>query len=283
MMIEQSYLGMRYRKIFLITGVVICLLAGAAQNETTARTNPAKSDQIRIVHIANQGYLIEIGDKKILVDALHLGVSSDLMAKMTNAEAPFDKVDLILATQSHANHFSPDLVAKYLDKNKRTMFISNDEAASHVRAYIHDFASAAQRIKAVFPMEGEKIKEAVMGVNIQAMSFPISPDSYITSLGFLVKVGGRKFLHMGDSAGPLDILKVYKLSREKIDVAFIPFWYFANPDLHSVVQEGIKAKHVVPMYFGIEEESKDRVTKILKAEFPEAILLLNELDSKTIQ
>jgi L-ascorbate metabolism protein UlaG (beta-lactamase superfamily) len=205
------------------------------------------------------------------------------MAKITNAEPPFDKVDIILATQSHGDHFSPDLVAKYMDKNKGTAFLSNDEAASHVRAYIKDFASAAQRIKALFPMDGEKTKETILGVKIQAMSFPISQDSYITNLGFLVNVGGKKFLHMGDSAGPLEYLKVYKLSKEKIDVAFIPYWYFADPNLRSAIEEGIKAKHVVPMLFGLQQGSIEQFLKALKSEFPEAILFLKELDSKTIQ
>jgi len=280
---EPYYRGLRLMRSFVVTGIIVYLLTGAALNVSYACTDPAKSGQIRIVHIANQGYLIEIGDTKILIDALHTGVSTELRAKMTSAEASFDNVDIILATQSHADHFSPDLVAKHMDKNKRAMFISNDEAASHVRAYIHDFASAAQRIKAVSPMEGEKIKESFMGVNIQAMSFPLSQDSYITNLGFLVKVGGKKFLHMGDSARPLDYLKGYKLSKEKIDVAFIPYWYFANPDLQSVITEGIKAKHVIPMLFGLEEGSKEQVLKALKSEFPGAILLLKELDSKTIQ
>jgi L-ascorbate metabolism protein UlaG (beta-lactamase superfamily) len=268
---------------FLVTGMMLFLLAVTTQNDILACTGPAKSDQVKIVYIAKQGYLIEIGDKTILIDAIHTGVSPELMAKMTNLEPPFDEVDIILATQSHADHFNPDLVAKHMDKNKKDVFLSNDEAASHVRAYIYDFASAAQRIKAVFPMDGEKIKESLMGVKIQAMSFPLSQDSYITNLGFLVKIGGKTFLHMGDSAGTLEYLQAYNLHKEKIDVAFIPYWYFSNPDLHSAVKEGIKAKHVVPMYFGLKEESKDRVTKILKSEFPQAILLLNELDSKTIQ
>ncbi len=205
------------------------------------------------------------------------------MAKMTSAEAPFDNVDIILATHSHADHFSPELVAKHMDKNKRAVFLSNDEATSHVRAYIYDFASAAQRIKAMFPMDGEKIKQNYANVTIQAMSFPHGSDSYITNLGFLVKAGGKKFLHMGDSAGTLEHLEVYKLSREKIDVAFIPYWYFSNPDLHAAVRKGIKAKHIVPMHFGLMDGSKDSVLRILKKEFPEAILLLKELDTKTIQ
>jgi len=283
MMTDQRSPGKRVLRSILITGIISWLLTGYVPKTTPAPISFDESDQTKIVYIANEGYLIEIGDKKILIDALHTGVSSELMTKMTSAEPPFDKVDIILATQSHADHFSPELVAKHMDKNKKAVFISNDEAASHVRAYIYDFASAAERIKAVFPMDGEKIKESHMGVNIEAMSLPLSRDSYITNLGFLVKVGRKKFLHMGDSAGQLEYLQNYKLSKEKIDVAFVPYWYFTNPDLHSAVKEGIKAKHVVPMLYGLQEGSKERILKTLKSEFPQAILLLKESDSKTIQ
>jgi L-ascorbate metabolism protein UlaG (beta-lactamase superfamily) len=238
MMTEQCNRSRRLWISFLAIGIMTYSFAGAALTRISVRSGSAKSDQIKIVYIANQGYLVEIGDKKILIDALHTGVSPDLMAKMTSVESPFDKVDIILTTQSHADHFSPDLVAKHMDKNKRAVFISNDEAASHVRAYISDFASAAQRIKAMFPMDGEKIKESFPGFNIHAMSFPLSRDSYITSLGFLVSAGGKKILHMGDSAGPLEYINAYKLAKEKIDVAFIPYRYFSNPDLQSVRHQG---------------------------------------------
>jgi len=283
MMNKQKNPRKWFQRSILMTGIFLCLLTGSAQNVTNAGTSPDKSGQIKIVYIANEGYLIEIGGKKILIDALHTGVSPELVTKMISAEPPFDKVDIILATHSHADHFSPDLVAKHMDKNMIAVFLSNDEAASHVRAYISDFASAAERIKALFPMDSEKIKESYPGVEIQAMSFPHARDTYITNLGFLVKVGGKKFLHMGDSVAALEYLEGFKLSKEKIDVAFIPYWYFSNPALHSAVREGIKAKHIVPMHFGLINGSKDTVLKILKKEFPEAILLQEELDSKTIQ
>ena len=150
-MSKQKKTSKRLQRSILMTGIILCLLTGSAQNTTYAGTSPDSSGQIKIVYIANEGYLIEIGGKKILIDALHAGVSPEQVAKMTSAEPPFDKVDIILATHSHADHFNPDLVAKHMDTNTRAVFLSNDEAASHVRAYISDFASAAERIKAVFP------------------------------------------------------------------------------------------------------------------------------------
>lgn len=283
MTIEKKKRAERIREVVLITGIVLCLFIETAHNEIYAHTNSAKSEQIKIVYISNEGYLVEIGGKKILIDALHTGVSSELMGKMTSAEPPFDKVDIILATHSHADHFSPELVAKYMDKNKSTVFLSNDEAASHVKAFIYDFVSATERIKAVLPMEGEKIGKRYGEVDIQVMSFPHGRDTYITNLGFLVKVGDKKFLHVGDSVASLEYLKAYKLSKEKIDVAFIPYWYFSTPDLHSAVREGIKAKHIVPMHFGLMDGSEDSLLRILKKEFPSAILLHKELESELIQ
>ena len=83
MMTERYNRYILYYKIILVAGIIICLFTGTAENEFYARTGPAKSDQIKIIYIANQGYFLEIGDKKIFIDAIHMGVSSELIEKMT--------------------------------------------------------------------------------------------------------------------------------------------------------------------------------------------------------
>ncbi|MBE0675226.1 MAG: MBL fold metallo-hydrolase, partial [Bacteroidales bacterium] len=66
----------------------------------------AQPNRAEVTYIGNAGFMINIGDKKILVDALFKGFAGDyeipqeVQDKLTLAQAPFDDVDLILVTHA---------------------------------------------------------------------------------------------------------------------------------------------------------------------------------------
>src|SRR5215216_4933342 len=67
---------------------------------------------LEITYIANEGVLISSGDKQVLIDGLHREYQRDYAflpaaqrEKIENAKAPFDKIDLILVSHTHLDHF----------------------------------------------------------------------------------------------------------------------------------------------------------------------------------
>ena len=69
-----------------------------------------------------QGFLVTIGENKILIDGIFTGFASEYIQPtevqklITNARPPFDNIDLILATHAHDDHFNLKRAADYLLK-----------------------------------------------------------------------------------------------------------------------------------------------------------------------
>ncbi len=93
----------------------------------------AEADQAgtQVVHLGNEGFLIAGGGKKVLIDALHGDGLNGYVAlpaadreRLEAAGAPYDGVDLVLATHRHDDHFSPSSLGRYLEAQPRAVFVS---------------------------------------------------------------------------------------------------------------------------------------------------------------
>lgn len=80
----------------------------------------------------------------------------------------------------------------------------------------------------------------------------------------------------------------YEVVKDRIDVAFLPFWYFLNDDFKRAVREQIQPRHIVVMHI----ESETFINKVrngswqnkwtsIKAEFPNAVYFSKELEKKS--
>lgn len=92
-----------------------------------------------VTYVANEGFLLEQGGRKVLVDALfdgaygNLAPSPELLEQMTAGRAPFAGVDLLLVTHPHGDHFNPRLVAAHLRASPRTRLIAHTQTVDQLR------------------------------------------------------------------------------------------------------------------------------------------------------
>jgi L-ascorbate metabolism protein UlaG (beta-lactamase superfamily) len=85
----------------------------------------------KVHYVANEGFLIEVGAEKVLIDALFDNQSitychvpdETTLRKMENAESPFDGVGLILVTHAHPDHFSPQSVLRRLRNDSAAVVV----------------------------------------------------------------------------------------------------------------------------------------------------------------
>ncbi len=82
----------------------------------------AQHSKVDVTYVGNAGYLINIGDKKILIDALFKGFAGnyelpqEVQLKLTNAQPPFDDVDLILVTHAHGDHIDLSMERQHMQQ-----------------------------------------------------------------------------------------------------------------------------------------------------------------------
>jgi L-ascorbate metabolism protein UlaG (beta-lactamase superfamily) len=253
----------------LLSALVISSLAGAQQPDKQPLT---------VTYVGNEGFLIECGGKKILVDALFGGWEADwcqvppdsVVELMKAARPPFDNVDLIAVTHAHVDHFDADIVAAHMKNNPRGILVCSEQARQKLDSAGH-ITDIGDRIRVVPPSGDSSIAMQIAGIGLTA--FPIPHGAYwetdektgekvnrhrnVQHLGFLFTVGGRTLFHGGDS--PLNDFELYRLSgldRARIDVAFVEWWcaWNAGGVQQKVVREVIRPDRIIVMHLAPGKE-----------------------------
>ena len=240
--------------------------------------------QTSVLYVSNEGVLVTSGDKKILIDGIYAGIDrylpADAFSRLNNGEAPFDDIDLILATHAHYDHFDPRQVAAYMAQNPHTAFLSTGEA---VQELIKVDPSLEKRATAFDLVPGESREVKINGIQVNAyfLTHGINEaGEMVLNLGFLAILDEVKVFHSGDmdvNVVSVDDLKAYGLPGQQIDLAFIFHTAFRNQDVLPLVTEGLAARYSFPIHYHFS--SPPLSAGLIAREFPEAILFGNEMET----
>lgn len=234
-------------------------------------------EPLTITYVSNSGFLIEVGETKILVDALfaeHDFPPPDVLAMVVAFEPPFDAVDLVLVTHNHPDHFSPEIVTRYLHAHPDTVLVADTLSARRVSARV-------QQVIEIALTPGARRQMVVNGVGVESL-YIVGNEGEVSNIGYLITVGGWRLFHLGDIVdvdATLAVLRDYQLLDRHIDIAFVPYTYLIDPDTHPLVLEGIGAEVVVAgQYGGI---SPAALSELIGTLFPGAVTFNSELDTWT--
>ena len=264
---------------FTLSCVTGLLLAGPGTLE--AQTAPK---DLRVTYVGNAGFLVQVGKKKILLDGLFQGFQGayvlprEVQDKLATAQAPFDGIDLILATHTHGDHFSPEMVGNYLKNNPKTRFGGTRQAT----ALLTNFPEQTVGFEAG---EGKTDQKVVAGIQVEAIylshGIPAPGETEIVNYGYVVSVDGVSFFHSGDidpSQISFETFRSYRLPEKHLDLAFIQHYCLGEaPSDRRLVQEGIAAMRIFPSHYHLTNPPLQR-DAILRS-YPEAILFEKELET----
>lgn len=274
------------------------LLLSALLCSIGAPPAPDATHGVEITYLGNEGFLVTGGGKKVLIDALfRKGVegyavhSAAVLERLERATVPFDGVDLVLATHFHADHFDAEAVAEHLTHNPQALFVSTNQARDQLKA-LDQFAALKDRVTAMAPNEGERIESTIRGVRLQSLNIHHGRGRPVENLGFIVELGGRRLLHIGDSEAEAAVFRRYGLATDRIDVAFLPYWYFLDDTQKQAVRAHINPRHVVLMHVPPNADAFDDAIRKrggwrtlrtqIKEEFPGAVFLEKEMDATSL-
>ncbi|MCL4703739.1 MBL fold metallo-hydrolase [bacterium] len=274
------------RFVFIVLLCVLCM--GVTKSRVLANV-PDKAGALEVTYLANEGFMIAGGGKKVLVDALfregvagYAVISPTTRELLEQARAPFDNVDAAFATHFHADHFDAEAVLAHLKNNPQSFFFSTNQAADKLRA-TGRFEAIKTRVNAALPKEGERFHYEHRDLRVQLLNLHHGRTRPIENLGFIVEIGGKRILHIGDSVAEAAVFQKYEVAKESIDVAFLPFWYFFNDDFKRAVREQIRPRHIVVMHIELDSfrnGSWQKKWAQIKTEFPNAVYFAQELEKK---
>ena len=240
--------------------------------------------EVRVTYVGNAGFLIAVGGKKILIDALFVGfpggyaLPEGIRDMMAEGRPPFDGIDLALATHSHGDHFDPGQVRRFLAGHPAAVFGSTPQAVASLDGF-------PGRVIAFQPGKDRPAVADVRGIRVEAIPLshgaPPAGRAEIVNYGYLVSVDGITLFHSGDiDAGSIgfEAFRALRLPEKKIDAAFVQHFYLSDvPADRRLVREGLAARYVVPSHYHYTEPPLDRET-VLK-NYPDAIVFAGELQS----
>lgn len=272
------------------TSIACWMMNGGAPNPVIASEGvaaPPPQATLEITYIANEGVLISSGGKQVLIDGLHREyqrsyafLPAEQREKIETAKVPFDKIDLILVSHLHLDHFHPESVGLHLKHNPRATLVSSQQVVGEVEKNFKDYQEIKARVMgATPPLKGRAaVRAAGIDVEVLGLGHGTGRHGWIQNLGHVVKLGGKKLLHVGDADTSAEIFGQFNLDEEGIDVAFIPYWFLLGSDGQTIVREHIKPKHIIAVHISPSEAAK--VAGQIKQVFPDAVAFVTMLEKR---
>jgi L-ascorbate metabolism protein UlaG (beta-lactamase superfamily) len=246
---------------------------------------------LEVTYIGNEGFLLAVGNSKVMIDALHQNpwgyenTPEEVFEAMCAGESPFDGMDLLIASHHHADHFSAHLVHPFLAQQSEVVFISSQHAVDTLAAFAGDeYAAISGQIRNVNPEWGKR-GEVMMGeITVRLLTLNHVPAGHeegpFLTLGSLVDIGGRKILHLADMVpeATADYLMGYGLADEGIDVLFVDNFFVLSDIGPGLIRDHIDPKHIVMMH--LRPDEREEVREQVQAIFPEAVVFDSQMETR---
>lgn len=244
------------------------------------------SNDVNVTYVGNAGFLIQVDNKKILIDALFKGFEGSyqlpqhIQEKLNNSQAPFDDVDLILVTHAHGDHIDISMVAEHMKNNPKATFASTMQLVDALNA--RDTIDHFQERRIGFnPSKEKSDKKEIQGITIETFFLPHGPDSRIINIGFLVSVNGITLFQTGDAdfeQYTVEEFQAFGLLERNIDLAFIQHYYLIGDSLNErFVRDAIGGYYIFPIHYHYTTPAFE--ASVVKSNFPEAIIFEEELQT----
>ena len=253
-------------------------------------TQPFPQDSaFEVRYIANEGVMISSRDKRVLIDGLHRKyedayayLPDSEREKIESSSVPFDKIDLVLVSHMHGDHFHPESVGRYLTANPKTVFASSGQVVDLLAGKFAGYEAVKSRI---FPIvfrlkDRQPMKLAGIDVEFLGVGHGSGRHASIQNLGHVITLNGKKFLHVGDSDGSPEIFDAFDLEQRSIDVALLPYWFLIDKQGKELVERHIRPKQIFALHVGPAES--ETVVSQVKANFPDAHVFTTMLEKRNL-
>jgi L-ascorbate metabolism protein UlaG (beta-lactamase superfamily) len=231
---------------------------------------------IAVTLSANAGVCVDIGGKRIWVDALHSKkvpgfstVSPALLEKLMEAPA-FEKPDAICYTHDHPDHFSREMTAKAMERwPSAKVFLPQQRFAQQIL------------------LEGERPEYVLEDVKLRFLRLPHEGAQYanVIHYGLLILSSQGNVLVTGDCAVAAPEL-LQAVSGTELDAAILDFpWLTLNKGRTAL--ESLNAKNILLYHLPFSEDDgngyRDSAAKaVSRWEKGNATLLWNPLQTEIL-
>lgn len=233
------------------------LLAVILPDRPIAAQHPGgASTGVTVEYLANEGVLLSHGDTRVLIDGLmgdglpgYPVVAGAIRDSLERGLGRFGEIDLLLVTHVHRDHFGALAVARHLRANPGSVVAGSSQVADSL-ALLADWHDRS-RIRILPAAPGSVGLLRTGGVRLEAHGIPHPPsrNQPVEHLVWVVELGGRRILHLGDSSpSPAELRSA---SGDGVDLLLAPFWVLGGVEgLERIA--ATRASRVAAFHFGHE-------------------------------
>jgi L-ascorbate metabolism protein UlaG (beta-lactamase superfamily) len=233
--------------------------------------------------------MVSVGERKVLIDALfdkpnpeYRAPSPDVLDKIMKDETPYDRVNLVVVTHNHPDHFDAALAVRYLENVPRPILLAPADAVAEMRKIAKDWVKIAPRVLPLEIRVGETAQRDLTQIPVTAFrTLHSGGRESPMNIMYLIELDGWRVFHEGDSPGSIDEYRGFGLGREPIDLALVHFWFPLDPNGALFLQEVLKPDHVALTHLPIRLEN-DAPGKIgqVRTSYQDIFLLLPGMTPK---
>ena len=254
-----------------------------------------------VTYIANEGFLIEVGSRKLLIDAIFDDKSiayapvpdEKTRGLITTSKSPFDDIDLVLVTHSHRDHFSVVPMLEHLKGNPTGVMIGPPQALDSLRAVEPGLESSGITAREVDLGLFESVDLEVKGIHVRAIRLRHSAymekdektgeefnrHEGVENLAYVIDVDGITMLHVGDAvlSQNLEFFEGGGFQKSKIDIVFLEFFDWSD-ETKAVLDRWMTPDHVVFMHLPPDPEKIKGIEAHLLEKFPNAVVFAQPME-----
>ena len=249
--------------------------------------NPGEKP-LEVTYIANAGFLIEYGSKRVLIDALHSwpnfqSTPDEVFNDMRAAKPPFENIDLVLVTHPHPDHFHPDMIELFLANHAHSKLIAPPVAAELLKISAPERFEmfAEDQIIRIDINIGDVLDVSENGIDLKIFGLEHNGPSNMLNFGFLIKIDDKTLLHEGDANINNEYFKSPGHKSENIDIIFENDHLRKDPERQKIIGDHIKPKHRIGMH--IQPKNFKSVSKQIKVKFPDEIIFKKPMEKRVFK
>ena len=284
----------------VVRALVLAAIVSLCSGPIIADTN------LGVTYVANNGFLIEIGSKKILIDALFDNTSitychvpdKAILTGMVDGRPPFEGIDLVLVTHNHQDHFSAGAVRSMLEKNPSTRLVAPLQVTNRLTADSSIDKKVSERILDVDVEIFQEWETEVAGIRVTAVHLPhsryeiVDPDTGetidrhrdIVNIGYLIEAEGTRVFHVGDAVLEQNrgFFESGRFPDGGVEIAFLEYFDQSKAS-QEIVDQWIQADHIVLMHFPPQNEKIDELSQTLSILFPGSRVFREQMQSMSFE
>jgi L-ascorbate metabolism protein UlaG (beta-lactamase superfamily) len=266
----------------LVFGIALTAALGNQDSEDSA----LERDPLVLTYLANEGFLLEVGEATVLIDAFvgkpyagYPALAKDVLERMRTASAPFDEVELALTSHVHGDHFQAYVAREFLAASPETHFVSTPQVITELR---DKGKWEREDIVEQLPEAGGVLEIEHDGISVAFLRITHSGGmKNIENLGNLFEIGGHRVLHLGDADMNSEMFAQYEPILQDVDLALVPYWFFVSSAGRAILKQYLPAKAHVAMH--IPTKDMEDVVASLSAAVPRVRVFTKSLETERFE